>query len=149
MIIRENVDQVIPFPHWVVPENIDKRKARIEAWRGEYWATIRSMKTKAKMIDDHVVKYIPGLVTDFCTSCKCPTGRECRGSQICRRCKARSGFDGDLDTFGDEIFLRKVEEGAGPMGSWKCYICFRDFTNNEPPLRYRQRLFDATECGIL
>lgn len=135
MILRENVDndEAMPFPHWVVPDSPEARDARIETWYDDYWATIRKMKIKATMIDDHTVKYIPGLITDFCTSCKRPTGRESRGSQLCRRCKVRSGFKGRLGTFGDKTFLRKVEEGAGPMDSWNCYICFKDFNNNEPP----------------
>lgn len=122
------------WPPWARKETSDEEEERLRNWRDQHSWTLDAMKIKAKMIDALTVKYVPNLVTDFCTSCKRRLTRGLRpGSQLCMECKRRSGYEGLLRVFGDPTFLAKVNQETGPMESWECCICRRDLNSGEPP----------------
>lgn len=130
-------DEEKDFPYWLVVQSADDKKIKVDEWRKAYWTESRRMRLRAKMITDHIVKYVPGLLTSTCTSCNTPDAMEQshRGSQLCRTCRMRTGYQEGHLAFGDQTFLDKIGE-LGPIEKWSCLLCAQDFNNNGPPFEW-------------
>lgn len=133
---RELRIQRLNFPHWVVPESSDERKAEIQRWRLQYVNQINILWNRTRATKAHVVKFIPGLISENCTRCNAETGERRRGAQLCALCEKRTGYAAGRDVFGDALFLKRTETEAGPVASWSCCFCGESFDKDEPPFEW-------------